>query len=140
MDGVVRTGTVTVPSGRQYYWKNAKRLRSGRVSNATQVVNYPVQGFATADIVPLSCIRALRLFREHNVLSKMILTVHDSIVIDLHPDEHELVLGLVQDAMVNVTEELSTRFNYTTVLPLDIEASIGDNWLDQAEIELPTAA
>jgi DNA polymerase I-like protein with 3'-5' exonuclease and polymerase domains len=140
MDGVVRTGTVTVPSGRQYYWKNAKRLRSGRVSNATQVVNYPVQGFATADIVPLACIRALRMFREHNVLSKMILTVHDSIVIDLHPTEHELVLRLIQDSMVNVTDELLTRFNYTTVVPLDIEASIGDNWLDQDEIELPSAS
>lgn len=136
MDGVVKNGIVQTPSGRQYYWPNARRLKNGRVTNATQVVNYPIQGFATGDIVPLACIRALRLFKKHNLKSKLILTVHDSIVVDCHPDELTQVKKVLVEAMANVGEELEQRFDYKPVLPLDVEMTVGDNWLDQEEIPL----
>ncbi len=136
MDGVVKNGIVQTPSGRQYYWPNARRLKNGRVTNATQVVNYPIQGFATGDIVPLACIRALRLFKKHNLKSKLILTVHDSIVVDCHPDELTQVKKVLVEAMANVGEELEQRFDYKPVLPLDVEMTVGANWLDQEEIPL----
>ena len=136
MDGVVKNGIVQTPSGRQYYWPNARRLKNGRVTNATQVVNYPIQGFATGDIVPLACIRAFRLFKKHNLKSKLILTVHDSIVVDCHPDELTQVKKVLVEAMANVGEELKQRFDYTPVLPLDVEMTVGANWLDQEEIPL----
>jgi DNA polymerase I-like protein with 3'-5' exonuclease and polymerase domains len=136
MDGVVKNGIVQTPSGRQYYWPNARRLKNGRVTNATQVVNYPIQGFATGDIVPLACIRALRLFKKHNLKSKLILTVHDSIVVDCHPDELTQVKKVLVEAMANVGEELEQRFDYKPVLPLNVEMTVGANWLDQEEIPL----
>ena len=136
MDGVASTGIVQTPSGRQYYWPNARRLKNGRVTNATQVVNYPIQGFATGDIVPLACIRAFRLFKKHNLKSKLILTVHDSIVVDCHPDELTQVKKVLVEAMANVGEELEQRFDYKPVLPLDVEMTVGPNWLDQEEIPL----
>ena len=136
MDGVVKNGIVQTPSGRQYYWPNARRLRNGRVTNATQVVNYPIQGFATGDIVPLACVRALRLFKSHKLKSKLILTVHDSIVVDCHPDELSQVKKVLVEAMANVGEELEQRFDYKPVLPLDVEMTAGKNWLDQDDIPL----
>ena len=136
MDGVVKSGIVQTPSGRQYYWPNARRLKNGRVTNATQVVNYPIQGFATGDIVPLACIRAFRMFKKHNLKSKLILTVHDSIVVDCHPDELTQVKKVLVEAMANVGEELEQRFDYKPVLPLDVEMTVGPNWLDQEEIPL----
>ena len=136
MDGVVKNGIVQTPSGRQYYWPNARRLKNGRVTNATQVVNYPIQGFATGDIVPLACIRAFRLFKKHNLKSKLILTVHDSIVVDCHPDELTQVKRVLVEAMANVGEELEQRFDYKPVLPLDVEMTVGPNWLEQEEIPL----
>ena len=136
MDGVVKNGIVQTPSGRQYYWPNARRLKNGRVTNATQVVNYPIQGFATGDIVPLACIRAFRMFKKHNLKSKLILTVHDSIVVDCHPDELTQVKKVLVEAMANVGEELEQRFDYKPVLPLDVEMTVGPNWLDQEEIPL----
>ena len=136
MDGVVKNGIVQTPSGRQYYWPNARRIKNGRVTNATQVVNYPIQGFATGDIVPLACIRASRLFKRHQLRSKLILSVHDSIVVDCHPDELPQVKKVLIEAMANVGEELTQRFDYTPVLPLDIEISVGPNWLEQEEIAL----
>lgn len=133
MDGVVRNGIVQTPSGRQYFWPNAKRTRNGRITNATQVVNYPVQGFATGDLVPLACIRAHQKFKELNLVSKLVLTVHDSIVVDCHKDELEQVKEALTWAMTGVPEEAEKRWNYTFSLPLAIEISGGKNWLDQVE-------
>lgn len=133
MDGVLKNGIVQTPSGRQYYWPNARRLKNGRITNATQVVNYPVQGFATGDLVPLACIRAFRKFKELKLVSKLVLTVHDSIVVDCHNDEVEQVKEALTWAMTGLTEEVQERWNYTFALPLKIEISGGKNWLDQVE-------
>jgi len=132
-DGVMKDGHITTFSGRQFYWPNETRRRNGRTKHYTQQVNYPVQSTATADIVPLSCIRALRKFRELNLKSKLVLTVHDSIVVDTHPDELEEVKEALTWAMEGVTEEATDRWGYEFALPLKIEISGGKNWLDQVE-------
>ena len=132
MDGTLKDGTVQTPSGRQYFWPNVERTRNQRVTNATQILNYPVQGFS-ADLVQLACIRAFRLFKSENLRSKLILTVHDSIVVDTHPDEIEQVKNILTEAMTKVSEESEKLFNYKLVVPLDIEISGGINWLDQEE-------
>lgn len=136
MDGVLRTSIVRIPSGREFKFPGAKRLRNGRITNATAVVNYPVQSFATADIVPLACIRALKGFREAELKSKLILTVHDSIVVDCFPGEQEQVVKILKWAMADVGEELTERFGYTPVLPLDIEAEAGKNWMETTPISV----
>ena len=135
MDGVLRNGIVQTPSGRQYFWPNAKRTRNGRITNATQVVNYPIQGFATGDLVPLACIRALHKFKEMKLVSKLVLTVHDSIVVDCHKDELEQVKEALTWAMTGVADEAEKRWGYSFALPLKIEISGGKNWLDQVEFD-----
>ena len=132
MDGTLKNGTVETPSGRQYFWPNVTRTKNQRVTNATQILNYGVQGFS-ADLVQISCIRAFRLFKQHKLKSKLILTVHDSIVVDVHPDETEQVKFILTEAMTKVHEEAKKLFNYNMVVPLDIEISGGINWLEQEE-------
>ena len=136
MDGVLRNGIVQTPSGRQYYWPNVKRLRNGRTTNATQIVNYPIQGFATGDLVPLACIRALRLFKQANLKSLLVLTVHDSICADCYPGEDDQVVKLLFEAMQGVDDEAYQRWGYKFVLPLDVEVSAGPNWLEQTELSV----
>jgi len=133
MTGTLKNGTVETPSGRQYFWPNVIRTKNNRVSFATQILNYPVQGFS-ADLVQLACIRAFRMFKEQKLKSKLILTVHDSVVSDTHPDEIEQVQAILKSAMEGVGEEAKKRFDYSLVVPLDIEISQGKNWLDQVEI------
>lgn len=140
MDGVLKNGIVRIPSGREFMFPNAKRLRNGRVTNATSIVNYPVQSFATADIVPLACIRAFRKFREVGLKSKLVLTVHDSIVVDTHPDELNEVRDALKWAMMGVAEEVKDRFGYDMALPLDIEISVGPNWMELEELPLEDPA
>ena len=132
-DGVLKHGHIQIFSGRQFFWPNEERRRNGRTKNYTQQVNYPVQSAATADLVPLSCIRAYRKFKELDLRSKLILTVHDSIVVDTHPAEEEQVKEALKWAMEGVTEEATERWGYEFVLPLKIEISRGKNWLEQAE-------
>ena len=136
MDGVLRTAIVRTPSGREFMFPGAKRLRNGRITNATAVVNYPVQSFATADIVPLACIRAHNLFKESDLQSKLILTVHDSIVVDICPGEETTVYKLIDQAMRGVNEEVKERFDYDLVLPLDIEIEAGPNWMETTLISV----
>ena len=134
MDGVLEHGVVRIPSGREFAFPNAQRLRGGRVTNATNIVNYPVQSFATADIVPLACIRAFRAWGD--LRSRLILTVHDSIVVDVHPEETDDVKKVLKDAMLGVKDDLKIRFDYTPVLPFDIEIEIGEDWMSMAEMDI----
>lgn len=127
---VIKNGTVTLPSGRQLHWDNVERNSSGRVTYATQIVNYPVQSFATADIVPLACIRAYKAMKKSQVKSFCVLTVHDSIVVDVYPGEEEQIKDILVEAMKHVDQELNIRYNYRFIMPLDIEIKSGPNWLE----------
>lgn len=133
--GVLKDGIVRTPSGREFFFPNAERARNGKIKRySQQIVNYPVQSFATGDIVVLSCVRLLRYFREHELQSKLIVTVHDSIVVDCAPNEQDIVVKGIVWAMQGVKEELVSRFNYEPVLPLDIEIEAGKNWMEMSEI------
>ena len=129
MDGVLENGIVQSPSGRQYFWPDPKRYGNGRISNATQVVNYPVQGFGN-DLVQMACVRAHRRFKELDLRSLLILTVHDSIVCDTHPDEKDIVNSTLTWAMTGVLDEAEERWDYKFPLPLEIEIEAGKTWLN----------
>lgn len=133
---VLDDGIVQIPSGRQYYFPAVKRIAGGRITNATNVVNYPVQGWATGCIVPLACVRAYRKFKELGLKSKLILTVHDSIVADVFPSEEQSVADALSWAMKGVADEAKVRWKYDFSLPLDIEGSIGPNWMEMDEMPL----
>ena len=72
------------------------------MSNFTQIKNYPVQSFATADIVPLVLIDIENKLKELN--SCVVNTVHDSIVIDVHPEEINKVVFLIKTVNQQITQ------------------------------------
>lgn len=127
-DSVMKKGIVQTPSGRQYHWPDPKRYGNGQISNGTQVKNYPVQGYGN-DLVQLSCIRAHRRFQELGLNSLIILTVHDSIVVDTHPDETDAVNDALTWAMTGVLDEVRERWEHESCLPLAIEIESGPTWL-----------
>jgi len=129
-NGVLATTKVILPSGRELAWPDAQREANGWVTYGTQIVNYPVQSFATADIVPLACIRAYKMMKNRHIQSLCVLTVHDSIVVDTHPDEIDIVKDILVEAMEGVVDEIKKRYAYEMVLPLAIEIKAGDTWLN----------
>ena len=90
-DEAIRRKVVTLPTGRQYAFPKAERMPWGGSSFSTQIKNYPVQGFATADIVPLACIGIQELLEEHKTKSLLIKTVHAALWANVFPGEESRV-------------------------------------------------
>ena len=92
-----------------------------------------MQGFATADIVPLACINIYNLMREKKVKSLLINTVHDSIIADVYPGEEKIMSGIFRQGTADVIPALKTYYKIDFNVPLDTELKIGYNWLDMKE-------
>jgi len=129
---VLTTSKITTPSGRQFAFPDVERKRNGTVSHFTQIKNYPVQSFATADIVPLTLLHLDRTLS--NSKSCIVNSVHDSIVIDVHPEEEKQILFLIKNINNNLITLINQRLNVDFNVPLLLESKIGDNWLDTKAI------
>jgi DNA polymerase I-like protein with 3'-5' exonuclease and polymerase domains len=123
---------VRIPSGREYSFPSVQRRRDGTVTNFTAIKNYPVQGFATADIVPLVLLEIHK--RLDSMQSVVVNSVHDSIVIDIHPDEVQQVAQVIEDVQKNLCNLIKQKWDIEFNVPLALEAKIGDNWLEQKEL------
>jgi DNA polymerase I-like protein with 3'-5' exonuclease and polymerase domains len=128
----VTTQKITTPSGREFAFPDVRRNSTGRVSHFTQIKNYPVQSFATADIVPIALLHIDDLL--NNMKSCIVNTVHDSIVIDVHPDEETQVIKVIKDTNNALPEIINTRWAINFNVPLLLEAKIGPNWLDTKDV------
>lgn len=123
---------ITTPSGRQFSFPDAKRRKNGTVTNFTAIKNYPVQSFATADIVPTVLLEIEK--RMSHMQSCVVNSVHDSIVIDIHPDEEQQVISLIRDINDELKSIIDNKFKINFNVPLLLEAKIGVNWLEQQEV------
>tara|TARA_R110000772_G_scaffold24808_1_gene65065 strand:- start:949 stop:2991 length:2043 start_codon:yes stop_codon:yes gene_type:complete len=124
----VNTHKITTPTGREFAFPDVARRRNGTVTFFTQIKNYPVQSFATADIVPLCLLHIDKLL--DSMQSCVVNSVHDSIVIDVHPDEERQVLDIIKRTNEELPALITTRWGITFNVPLLLESKIGDNWLD----------
>ncbi|WP_338813369.1 DNA polymerase I [Bernardetia sp. Wsw4-3y2] len=83
-------------------------------------VNMPIQGTA-ADIIKLAMVKVQEYLEENNLQTKMILQVHDELVFDVPKSELETVKPKIMEIMSKT---------YQIDVPLDVEAGIGQNWLE----------
>ena len=83
-------------------------------------INAPIQGSA-ADIMKLAMVEIARRFKHEGIRSKMIMQVHDEVVIDTLLSELDAVKRIVKEAMESVAK-LS--------IPLIAEVNSANNWLD----------
>lgn len=128
----LNTQKIRIPSGREFSFPDVKRRTNGGVSHFTQIKNYPVQSFATADIVPLVLLAIDDQLQ--NFKSCIVNTVHDSIVIDVHPSEERNVIDIINNTNENMKAIIDTNYGIDFNVPLLLEAKIGDNWLDTKDV------
>ena len=121
---------ITLPSGREYLFPNVRRTRWGGITSATAVKNYPVQGFATADLLPMALVKTYNLIKEEKLSSVICNTVHDSIVLDVHPEEKDLAVDILTRGMLSLFDQCKERYDIIYSMPIGIELKIGNNWLD----------
>ena len=131
-DEAIRFNKITNVSGRQYAFPDVTRRSNGSVSHFTMIKNYPVQGFATGDVVPVVLNEMHK--RLQSMQSCLVNTVHDSMVIDIHPDEVQQVIDMVNDMNDGLADLVANTYGVHMNVPLLLEAKIGNNWLDQKDV------
>ena len=91
-----------------------------RSSGERMALNTPIQG-SSADIMKLAMIDVYKKIKENKLESKMILQIHDEIIIDAKEKELDKLKDIVKQSMENIVK-LS--------VPLKVEINIGKNWYD----------
>lgn len=89
-----------------------------------QAVNMPIQGTASHYTLS-SVINLVDLFKKFKLKSKLVATVHDSIIVDTHRSEVKAVVELMQSVMANPKNDL---IYWETSVPFDVDVEIGDSW------------
>ncbi len=83
-------------------------------------MNSPIQGTA-ADIMKIAMIGVNRRLKEANLKSRLVLQVHDELLIEAHQEETDLVQDILADEMQNAAKLL---------VPLDVDMHVGKNWYE----------
>jgi DNA polymerase-1 len=114
-----RRGYTETMFGRRRYFPGF-RSSIRRVKDAAQraALNAPIQGSA-ADIMKIAMVKAHEALCEAGVKSRIILQIHDELVVELAAGEEERVTAIVKNAMEHAVE-LS--------VPLDVSTGIGVDW------------
>ena len=131
----------TYPSVKEYMDSNVKFAREngyiktimGRIrripeinSNVYQTrqfgervaMNMPLQGSAS-DIIKMAMIKVEEALK--NLKSKLILQIHDELIVDTYPGEENMVKQILKDCMENVV---------TLKVPLPVDINVGKTWFD----------
>tara|TARA_R110000744_G_scaffold370027_1_gene480500 strand:- start:3768 stop:5222 length:1455 start_codon:yes stop_codon:yes gene_type:complete len=131
-DEAIRFQKITNVGGRQYAFPNTERRPNGMPTNFTMIKNYPVQGFATGDVVPVVLLELEN--RLQSMRSLVVNSVHDSMVIDIHPYEEAQVIAIINTLNMDLNDIIYDYYKVKMNVPLLLEAKIGPNWLDTIDV------
>jgi len=95
------------------------------------IKNYPVQGFSN-DIVQVIYLELND--RLEPLQSCVVNSVHDSIVVDVHPNETNYVIQIIKDMNNDLDLIIEEAYDVKMNVPLLLEAKIGSNWLDIKDV------
>lgn len=114
-------GFVATRTGRRRYIRDINsRNRTLQKAAERLAMNSPIQGTA-ADMLKLAMIRVHNALREGGFKTKMLLTVHDELVFDMHKTETTTVIPVIIEQMKNAIP---------MSVPIEVEAGMGENWLE----------
>ncbi len=83
-------------------------------------MNAPIQGTA-ADIIKIAMIRVYNRLKNEKLKSKLILQIHDELLIETYNDEKDIVESILRDEMINAAE---------LAVKMEIDLNIGSNWYE----------
>ena len=123
-------------TGLIYHYPGTRISRgSDYVSNSTQICNYAVQGFATADIIPIALTYLWHEMRARKLQSFIVNTIHDSAVMEVHPDEVDIVREISVNCFTKaVYNYLDIVYNIQFNVPLGTGFKCGEYWTEGEEI------
>lgn len=129
-----------LPTGRELYYREFVQAKLGNKVDFsyTQICNYPVQSYATGDIVPIMLGRLWRRLVLNTIYKDKVLlvnTVHDSILLDIHKDLVKEVIPVIKEILEEVPEVMKQIFNIDMATKPKVSVSAGPDWFEQSEIK-----
>jgi len=139
----IRNKKFRIPSGLEFFFPNIKasRSRDGYIPEESGIYNYPIQSFATADIIPIAITYAWHEMKHRELESFMVNTVHDSVITESKPEELDEISEIMCAAFGNSCYNyLKVVYNVEFNVPLGCGIKIGDNWGvgEEVKYDLPT--
>ena len=132
--GPVYTYFHNSPTGRHYIFnKYPNEYKGGLSFSPTELKNWPIQGFATGDIVPMMVGILLRKLEDAKLTPdvKLIMTVHDSVVLDVPIDKLEKCAILAKQTLEDAPKYMKSIFNIDFPCKLGVGVDAGYNWQDK---------
>lgn len=131
----VDKGQYTTPYGMTFYFPNTKiHSKTGYIDNTTNIYNFPVQGMATGEIIPIALVYFWHKTRETSC--RIFATIHDSIDTKTHKDEVEVVTEIAKECLTkDVYAHLEKVYKYKLRVPLGLGATAGKYWGDKTATE-----
>ena len=121
-DFASENGYVETLFGRRLYLRDINASNAiRRQASERAAINAPVQGTA-ADIMKIAMIKTHQAIKAKNIEAKLILQVHDELILDTPKKEIDSVINLLTNSMMGAA---------SLDVPLEIDVGVGDNW-DQA--------
>ena len=119
VDEARQTGYTETLLGRRRYFPDLTSTNVPRRQMAERMaLNAPIQGSA-ADIIKVAMLRVEHALREAGLRSRLLLQVHDELVLELDAKEHGRVEELVRREMAGA---------YALRVPLDVSVGVGADW------------
>ena len=114
-----QNGYVTTLFGRRRYIAElSSKNHNTRAFGERAAMNTPIQGTA-ADIIKIAMVNVAKEIEKRGLRSRLILQVHDELIVDAAADEVDSVKGLLEDVMMGAAE-LS--------VPLRVNVAVGRTW------------
>jgi len=119
VDDARQTGyTETIMGRRRYLPDLNSDNRQRREMAERMALNAPIQGSA-ADIIKVAMLGVQRALRSENLSSRLLLQVHDELVLEIAPGERDAVEALVRREMTDAVK---------LTVPMDVGIGVGPNW------------
>lgn len=129
IDTVLKQKYLETEWGLRYYWPDTKMDRSGYITNTTSICNYPVQAFATAEIIPAAIVLMWHVIRKRGWDMTLVNTVHDSIIAILPEAMVPTFHALAKWAMIEgVYEFIEKLYGIEIVAPLGCGIKVATHW------------
>ncbi|MGP8154338.1 MAG: DNA polymerase I [Smithella sp.] len=119
LEGAIRDGFVcTLLNRRRYLPELKSKIPSVRQFAERMAINTPIQGTA-ADLIKVAMVNIDHLLTKKNLAARLIMQVHDELVLEAPVKEKEAVMQLVKKEMEEVIK---------LKVPLKVEIASGNNW------------
>ena len=133
----VKTYILNTETGRKFCFKEYYNdsTWSARTYNfsPTELKNYPVQGLATGDIVPMMLGIIFKALKDRADV-KMVNTIHDSLMFDVKLDSVGPFIKEITEILKDTHKYFEEIFKKPLALKLNAGASVGINWFEMKEI------